>query len=37
MNGLEEVRLADPIRPDEEHEAGAQRQLEALVRAEVAE
>jgi hypothetical protein len=34
---LEQVRLADAVRPDGEDEAGAQRELQPLVRPELAE
>jgi hypothetical protein len=37
MERLEQVRLADTVRARHEHEAGIERELEALVRAEVGE
>jgi hypothetical protein len=36
MERLEQVRLADPVLPDREHEAGRERELERRVRAVVA-
>jgi hypothetical protein len=37
VDGFEEVGLADAVGAHDEHETGTQIQLEALVRAEVAE
>ena len=37
VDGLEEVRLAGAVRAGDEHEPGLERELEAFVRADVAE